>query len=152
VHMVLLGTLYPLGSITQGALADHFGLRAVTVGAAVVLASAGCGIRVLRPGFDRPVEDTMAPGAPSDVGSRPAKCSDAEGHEPEHAGHLGEPPRADRVMARGRAGDGTRSGEPRGSERCVQPEAPLHDETDGHHAEQQERDRAEDGTDQRQSV
>ena len=38
--MVLLGLLYPLGSIAQGAIADEIGLRATTAGAAVVLAVA----------------------------------------------------------------------------------------------------------------
>src|SRR5262249_12005622 len=31
--MVLLGTLYPLGSVLQGAIADRIGLRATTAGA-----------------------------------------------------------------------------------------------------------------------
>lgn len=36
-YMMALGTIYPLGLVVQGALANHFGVRAVTVGAAVLL-------------------------------------------------------------------------------------------------------------------
>ena len=36
--MVLLGVLYPIGSILQGWIADDIGLRATTAGAAVLLA------------------------------------------------------------------------------------------------------------------
>ena len=55
--MVLLGVLYPLGSIVQGWIADGIGLRATTVAAAVLLALALLAIRVLRPGFDAEVRD-----------------------------------------------------------------------------------------------
>lgn len=37
VLMVLLGSVYPLGALVQGALADRFGLRAVTAGAAIMM-------------------------------------------------------------------------------------------------------------------
>ena len=49
--MVLLGTLYPIGAISQGALADEIGLRATTTGAAVILAVSFVAVRVLRPGL-----------------------------------------------------------------------------------------------------
>jgi MFS family permease len=55
--MVLLGTLYPIGAISQGALADEIGLRATTTGAAVILAVSFVAVRVLRPGFDRELGD-----------------------------------------------------------------------------------------------
>jgi MFS family permease len=55
--MVLLGTMYPLGTLLQGALADAVGLRATTAGTAVVLGAAFVAIRVLRPGFDRDLGD-----------------------------------------------------------------------------------------------
>jgi MFS family permease len=49
VLMMLLGALYPLGAITQGAIADQIGLRATTAGAAILLGLA-FGLRmVLRP-------------------------------------------------------------------------------------------------------
>jgi MFS family permease len=55
--MVLLGSMYPLGTVVQGALADEIGLRATTAGAAVLLATAFVAIRVLRPAFDRDLGD-----------------------------------------------------------------------------------------------
>ena len=38
VFTVILGSLYPLGSIIQGKIADHVGLRATTFGAAALMA------------------------------------------------------------------------------------------------------------------
>jgi MFS family permease len=64
--MVLLGTMYPLGSIAQGALADEIGLRATTAGAAALLAIAFIDVRVLRPTFDRDLGD-IAPRAETPV-------------------------------------------------------------------------------------
>ena len=55
--MVLLGVLYPLGSIVQGWIADGIGLRATTAGAAIILAGTLVAMRVLRPGFDAEVRD-----------------------------------------------------------------------------------------------
>jgi MFS family permease len=55
--MVLLGVLYPLGSIVQGWLADGIGLRATTAGAAIILAGTLVAMRALRPGFDAEVRD-----------------------------------------------------------------------------------------------
>jgi len=60
--MVLLGTLYPLGALIQGALADEIGLRATTIGAAVILGVALAFVRATRPGFDRDLGD-VAPRA-----------------------------------------------------------------------------------------
>ncbi len=62
--MVLLGTLYPLGLLIQGALADAIGLRATTAGAAVLLAIIVTATRALNPGFDRELGD-IAPRADS---------------------------------------------------------------------------------------
>jgi MFS family permease len=68
--MVLLGILYPLGSILQGLLADQIGLRATTLGAAVLLGIALIVIRLVRPGFDAEVRDPVlidqSPSAPTD--------------------------------------------------------------------------------------
>ena len=55
--MVLLGVLYPLGSILQGWIADEIGLRATTAGAAVLLAVSLLVIRVFRPRFDHELRD-----------------------------------------------------------------------------------------------
>jgi MFS family permease len=60
VFTVILGSLYPLGSIIQGKLADHIGLRETTAGSAVLMAVVMLATRALRPGItaaiDEPVE------------------------------------------------------------------------------------------------
>jgi predicted MFS family arabinose efflux permease len=55
--MVLLGTLYPIGSIVQGAIADETSLRVTTGATAALLALWIVGIRVFRPGYDRHLDD-----------------------------------------------------------------------------------------------
>ena len=62
--LVLLGLLYPLGSVVQGALADTFGLRAVTAAAALLLAAVIVAIRTLRRGFDRELDEVAPRPAP----------------------------------------------------------------------------------------
>jgi MFS family permease len=61
VFTVILGSLYPLGSIIQGKIADHIGLRATTAGAAVLMLAVLVVTRVVRPGvtaaIDEPVPD-----------------------------------------------------------------------------------------------
>jgi MFS family permease len=64
--MVLLGVLYPLGTLIQGALADEIGLRATTVGAAVLLGASLVILRTTRPGFDDELRDA-APSADAPV-------------------------------------------------------------------------------------
>ncbi|MCZ7527238.1 MAG: MFS transporter [Acidimicrobiia bacterium] len=49
--MMILGILFPLGSLLQGAIGDRIGLRATTVGAAVLLAGTAVLLRVRRPGL-----------------------------------------------------------------------------------------------------
>jgi predicted MFS family arabinose efflux permease len=49
VLMMLIGALYPIGSIVQGAIADEIGLRATTTGAAALLGALLLTWRVLRP-------------------------------------------------------------------------------------------------------
>jgi MFS family permease len=63
--MVLLGLLYPIGSVVQGAIADQVGLRATTAGAAVLLAAAMFLVRRARPGFDRDLADPNRGGSPA---------------------------------------------------------------------------------------
>jgi MFS family permease len=55
--MVLLGTLYPIGSILQGAIADETSLRATTGAAAVLLGLWILFIRVFRPRYDHHLDD-----------------------------------------------------------------------------------------------
>lgn len=60
VLMVLLGTLYPLGSVLQGAIADRLGLRETTVGAALVMTGALVFVRMARPTLAHALDDDAA--------------------------------------------------------------------------------------------
>jgi MFS family permease len=51
LHMATLSLLFPAGSVLQGVIADHIGLRATTTSAAVILAAILLGSRVFLPGF-----------------------------------------------------------------------------------------------------
>jgi predicted MFS family arabinose efflux permease len=63
VLMMLIGALYPIGSIAQGAIADEIGLRATTTGAAIVLAASLLSWRVLRPRAADAIGDTITAAA-----------------------------------------------------------------------------------------
>jgi MFS family permease len=111
--MVLLGVLYPLGSVTQGWIADGIGLRATTAGAAVLLGLALLAIKVLRPGFDAeardpPVEFPASSGAP--------QRHDAGSDQHHRDGHLAEPPQSEAMVTGGGTGDRRRDEEHRGPE------------------------------------
>jgi MFS family permease len=60
VNTMILGSLYPLGAIVQGKVADSIGLRATTFGSAAIMAVVLVGTRLVRPGatraLDRPAE------------------------------------------------------------------------------------------------
>ncbi|HEX6311896.1 MAG TPA: MFS transporter [Acidimicrobiia bacterium] len=58
--MVLLGTLYPLGSIVQGAIADRVGLRATTAGAAALMALVLLVVRLTRPTLTHALDQDAA--------------------------------------------------------------------------------------------
>jgi MFS family permease len=55
--MVLLGALYPLGSVVQGAIADRVGLRVTIAGAGVLMATTLLVVRLLRPGVARALDE-----------------------------------------------------------------------------------------------
>lgn len=95
--MVLLGTLYPLGSVLQGAIADRVGLRVTTAGAAVLMAAALLLVRMLRPDLTRALDE------PTESGS--AQHTRRDGDEPDRAGHLAVPPGAEGVVAADGTGD-----------------------------------------------
>lgn len=65
VLMMLIGALYPVGSILQGAIADEVGLRVTTTVAAVLLAALLLGWRVLRPHAAEAIGDTITTAAGS---------------------------------------------------------------------------------------
>lgn len=51
VNTMILGSLYPLGAVLQGKIADSVGLRATTFGAAVIMGAVLVGTRLVRPGI-----------------------------------------------------------------------------------------------------
>jgi predicted MFS family arabinose efflux permease len=48
---VVLGTLYPLGAVIQGAVASSIGLRETTIGAAVIMMVALVAVKLRHPHF-----------------------------------------------------------------------------------------------------
>ena len=68
LFFVALGTVYPLGALVQGVVADRLGLADATIGGAVVLAAVVAWIRIARPAFlttldDRATEPAVVPQA-----------------------------------------------------------------------------------------
>jgi MFS family permease len=107
--MVLLGTLYPLGSVLQGAIADRVGLRATTAGAAVLMAAALIAVRVVRPDLARALDE------PSEL--RAAEGDSRDGDKAEGTRHLAVPPGAEGVVSADGTGDHHREEQTSGSER-----------------------------------
>jgi predicted MFS family arabinose efflux permease len=60
VNMVVLGTLYPLGSVLQGWLGDRVGLRETTALAAACMAAVVLGVRALRPRLTEALDPPVA--------------------------------------------------------------------------------------------
>ncbi len=60
VLQVLLGSLYPLGAVLQGAIVDAIGLRATTAGAAVLMLLLLLGARIIWPRFAEAVDAPIA--------------------------------------------------------------------------------------------
>jgi MFS family permease len=61
LYMVALGTIYPLGAVLQGAVADHLGLRTVTAACAALFLALVVAARVLRPGLLAAFDDVAHP-------------------------------------------------------------------------------------------
>jgi MFS family permease len=96
--MVLLGTLYPLGSVLQGAIADRVGLRVTTAGAAVLMAAALLLVRMLRPDLARALDEPERSGL--------EEGSDAGAGKRDGADRLDHNESAELVVPGERAGDG----------------------------------------------
>jgi len=64
VHTMILGSLYPLGAIVQGKLADSHGLRVTTFTAAAVMFAVLVAVRVIRPGITKAIDEPVALGSP----------------------------------------------------------------------------------------
>jgi len=56
VFTVILGSLYPLGSVIQGKVADSIGLRETTMGAAALMAVVMLATRAVRPGITATID------------------------------------------------------------------------------------------------
>jgi hypothetical protein len=67
LYMVALGTVYPLGAVLQGSVADHLGLRVVTAGCAGVFLLVVVAVAVLRPGLAAAFDDPATALSPFDV-------------------------------------------------------------------------------------
>jgi hypothetical protein len=70
LYFLALGTLYPVGALIQGPIADRVGLGQVTAGGAVALLAVVALIRVVRPDRLAALDDIDAypsPFAPVDV-------------------------------------------------------------------------------------
>jgi MFS family permease len=59
LNNIVLGSLYPVGLLTQGALGDVVGLRWVTIGGAVLMWCALLVVRMVRPGITRAVDEPV---------------------------------------------------------------------------------------------
>ncbi len=74
IYMMGLGIVYPIGAVLQGGIANHTGVRTVTVGGAVLLLAAMAAIAVFHPATfvalgDRPSPpDPVAPGVGPSAG------------------------------------------------------------------------------------
>ncbi len=71
IYMMALGLIYPLGAVVQGWIADTHGMRAVTVGGAVVLFAALVLLMLLRPSLFATLADPA-----SSAGPVPAESSE----------------------------------------------------------------------------
>jgi MFS family permease len=61
IYMVGLGIVYPIGAVVQGVVADHVGVREVTVAGAVVLLATLGAVAVIRPAVFTALGDPAAP-------------------------------------------------------------------------------------------
>ncbi|MCU1467624.1 MAG: hypothetical protein JWM72_3552, partial [Actinomycetia bacterium] len=57
---MILGSLYPLGAVVQGKVADSIGLRATTFGAAAIMAVVLGVTRIVRPGITHALDVPVA--------------------------------------------------------------------------------------------
>jgi MFS family permease len=67
VNTVILGSLYPLGAILQGKIADSVGLRVTTFAAAAIMAAVLLAARFLRPGITAALDAPLEPVDPEPV-------------------------------------------------------------------------------------
>jgi predicted MFS family arabinose efflux permease len=61
VLLIILGSVYPLGAVLQGAIADQIGLRTTTFAAAALMLALLLLARLFRPGFASALDSPAAP-------------------------------------------------------------------------------------------
>jgi MFS family permease len=137
--MVLLGTLYPLGSVLQGAIADRIGLRATTAGAAILLGASLLLARALRPDLAGALDGAPASGA--------AEGADAGAGQGDGRHGLNHDEGAELVVTGQRAGDGVGDQEAGRAERRHEAPSLAKRETDARDDERAEEHHAHDGAD-----
>jgi MFS family permease len=95
VNNVILGSLYPLGSVVQGKVADSIGLRATTFGAACVMAATLLVVRLVRPGITHAIEthETILIAPASVPADAPAEVpAEVPAEAPTDGSRVGSPP------------------------------------------------------------
>ena len=137
--MVLLGTLYPLGSVLQGAIADRIGLRATTAGAGILLGASLLLVRALRPELAGALDEAPASGA--------AEGADAGAGQGDGRDGLDHDEGAELVVAGQRAGDGVRDQEAGSAERRDDTPTLANRQADARDDERSEEHHAHDGAD-----
>ena len=65
LYMMALGTIYPIGLIIQGAIAQHIGVRTMTVLSGVLVLVVVAALLALRPAMFRALSTTTGPGEPA---------------------------------------------------------------------------------------
>ena len=137
--MVLLGTLYPLGSVLQGAIADRIGLRATTAGAGILLGASLLLVRALRPELAGALDEAPASGA--------AEGADAGAGQGDGRDGLDHDESAELVVAGQRAGDRVRDQEAGSAERRDDTPTLANRQADARDDERSEEHHAQDGAD-----
>ena len=87
LFLVALGTIYPLGGLVQGAVADRVGLAEATIGGAVLMVAVVAWLAAARPRFlaaldDLPAEPSIAPGAMGAAGDGVPPAGPGAGPQP----------------------------------------------------------------------
>lgn len=82
LYFVALGTIYPLGALIQGAVADQVGLGWATAGGAACLVAVVLGIAALRPDFLQSLDDPEPSEAPAPAAADAPGGADQPAFEP----------------------------------------------------------------------
>ena len=137
--MVLLGTLYPLGSVIQGAIADRVGLRLTTAGAGILMGASLLLVRAIRPDLAGALDEQTQSGA--------AQRPDAGAGQGDRRDGLDHDEGAELVVTGERAGDGVGDQEAGRTERRDEAPALANREADAGDDERAEEHHAHHGAD-----